>query len=683
MKSNSYSLQSCKSYFDLELLVESVSFKGVRYNTIHPDELPELWENERKLADCERLYFSLINQNENTKGEYKVQIDIYKHPRIGKHIISQLLYKHFRQKQIVTFDEIGNVEVWIKSKQQTINNVTQYERYSLIPRYNDGWSLNVSYNGISNVYNISLEKLDIQTESYDIVVGGEVVYNKRITPQQKQLLSEAYPKINRKLSKEFNVKIPHLRNTDRYTTTYNHIDSFVKEHLSDPELQQIFEISTEMMVPSANSIMHVRDDAKLLQFANGSTGTDPYYGIFGMHAPGIFQPSIHPKVKFFFIYHRPDKDVCIKLYNILKDGIDSPDNKRKLFPPLSTCIKQPFTTDDKGSFCFENIDTAIPEIKKKLETKVFEKDTQYFAIYISPISREDTDNTNHNLYNQLKELLLAKNILSQVIYRERPNSNNFRYHLPNIAIAILGKLGGIPWQIYNKNPKKELVVGVGAYKFNNVKERYVGCAVSFNSNGITKRLDGHKSKDIYGIMASIRRALMRFVKEEGDIDRLVIHYYKDISKKEAEPITNMLHSLGLNIPVIVVTINKTESSDIVMFDETQDGLMPLSGTILKIHGNNYLLYNNSCYAPGDKSDKLFPIRLKLIKIENGENTDLSNEEASEIITQVYQFSRISWQTVKLQNLPITLKYSEMIAKSLPYFEQNALPEFGKNTLWFL
>ena len=44
---------------------------------------------------------------------------------------------------------------------------------------------------------------------------------------------------------------------------------------------------------------------------------------------------------------------------------------------------------------------------------------------------------------------------------------------------------------------------------------------------------------------------------------------------------------------------------------------------------------------------------------------------------------INRQTVKLQNLPVTIKYSEMIAKSLPYFEQNALPEFGKNTLWFL
>ena len=683
MKLNSYPLQSRKSYFDLELLIKNTSFGGVRYNTVHPDELPELWRENKELAKHACLYFSLINQDENTKGDYRAQIDIYKHPRIGKHIISQLLYRYFRQKQIVAFDEIGNVEVWIKSKQQTINNVTQYERYSLIPRYGDAWHLNVSYNGISNVYNTSLEKLDIQTESYDIVVGGEVVCNKRITPQQKQHLGEAYPKINRKLSKELNVKIPYLRNTDRYTTTYNHIDSFVKEHLSDPELQQIFAISTEMMVPSANSITHVRDDAKLLQFANGSTGTDPYYGIFGMQAPGIFQAPIHPKVKFFFIYHKPDRNVCIKLYNILKDGIDSSDNKRKLFPPLSVCIKQPFTTDDKGSFCFENIDTAIPEIKNKLEAKVFEKDTQYFAIYISPISKDDTDNSNHDLYNQLKELLLVNNILSQVIYRERPHNNNFRYHLPNIAIAILGKLGGIPWQIYNENPKKELIVGVGAYKFANVKERYVGCAVSFDSNGITKRLDGHKSKDIDGIIASIRRALMQFVKEEGDIDRLVIHYYKDISKKEAKPITEMLYSLGLNIPVIVVTINKTESNDIVMFDETQDGLMPLSGTILKIHDNNYLLYNNSCYAPGDKSDKLFPIRLKLRKIENGKNSDISNEEASEIITQVYQFSRVSWQTVKLQNLPITLKYSEMIAKSLPYFEQNALPEFGKKTLWFL
>ena len=33
--------------------------------------------------------------------------------------------------------------------------------------------------------------------------------------------------------------------------------------------------------------------------------------------------------------------------------------------------------------------------------------------------------------------------------------------------------------------------------------------------------------------------------------------------------------------------------------------------------------------------------------------------------------------------PLIIKYSEMIAKSLPYFEQNALPEFGKKTLWIL
>jgi hypothetical protein len=51
--------------------------------------------------------------------------------------------------------------------------------------------------------------------------------------------------------------------------------------------------------------------------------------------------------------------------------------------------------------------------------------------------------------------------------------------------------------------------------------------------------------------------------------------------------------------------------------------------------------------------------------------------------KVQRGSHINRQTAKLQNLPVTIKYSEMIAKSLPYFEQNALPEFGKKTLWIL
>ena len=41
------------------------------------------------------------------------------------------------------------------------------------------------------------------------------------------------------------------------------------------------------------------------------------------------------------------------------------------------------------------------------------------------------------------------------------------------------------------------------------------------------------------------------------------------------------------------------------------------------------------------------------------------------------------QLVKQQNLPVTIKYPEMVAQVFPFFEGDKLPDFGKNNLWFL
>ena len=53
------------------------------------------------------------------------------------------------------------------------------------------------------------------------------------------------------------------------------------------------------------------------------------------------------------------------------------------------------------------------------------------------------------------------------------------------------------------------------------------------------------------------------------------------------------------------------------------------------------------------------------------------------INKVYQFSRIYWKSVRQQNLPVTIKYPEMIAKIAPHFDGDDIPEFGKDNLWFL
>lgn len=61
---------------------------------------------------------------------------------------------------------------------------------------------------------------------------------------------------------------------------------------------------------------------------------------------------------------------------------------------------------------------------------------------------------------------------------------------------------------------------------------------------------------------------MRYSAVNSQPDRIIIHYYKKISRKrEFKKVEDMLKSIHLNVPVYIVTINKTESEDIVLFDE--------------------------------------------------------------------------------------------------------------------
>ena len=133
------------------------------------------------------------------------------------------------------------------------------------------------------------------------------------------------------------------------------------------------------------------------------------------------------------------------------------------------------------------------------------------AIYISPISRDAVNSLYHTLCFQIKELLLEKIITSQVIYKDRPNNLYFIFHLPNIAIAFLAKIGGISWQLNSRSANKDLVVGVSAFLSEKVGERYVGSAFSFYPNGLFKNLDCCKANDLESIVAGIRKAIGLFI----------------------------------------------------------------------------------------------------------------------------------------------------------------------------
>ena len=200
----------------------------------------------------------------------------------------------------------------------------------------------------------------------------------------------------------------------------------------------------------------------------------------------------------------------------------------------------------------------------------------------------------------------------------------------------------------------------------------------------SENFDRFLSNDTDTLAGSIRKAVLKFLVDHERANRLVIHFYKDISKKEMEPIVNTLQKLGLQIPVIIVTINKTESKELIAFDTANDNLMPYSGTIINVSKNEYLLFNNTRYTESSRvSNKEYHFPLKIsFASSKPEILDDSNL-IRELTDQVYQFSRMYWKSIGQQSLPVTICYPEMVAEIFPNFESDTLPPFGQKNLWFL
>lgn len=86
--------------------------------------------------------------------------------------------------------------------------------------------------------------------------------------------------------------------------------------------------------------------------------------------------------------------------------------------------------------------------------------------------------------------------------------------MPNIAVAILAKLEGIPWRL--KRPvKNELVVGIGAFKSKAVNARYIGSAFCFSNDGHFQGFNCFPANDIIMLAGSIREAVT--VAPNGDV----------------------------------------------------------------------------------------------------------------------------------------------------------------------
>ncbi|RDC58757.1 hypothetical protein AHMF7616_05191 [Adhaeribacter pallidiroseus] len=308
----------------------------------------------------------------------------------------------------------------------------------------------------------------------------------------------------------------------------------------------------------------------------------------------------------------------------------------------------------------------------------------YFALVILPFSKESADLSDNKLYYLIKEKLLKKSIASQSIDSTKINGANFHYHLPNISVAILAKVGGIPWKLKRK-PYNELVVGFNEEYFE--ENLVLGTAVYFDNSGKLRHVKSFNGNNRNDLIIALKNSIQNFLEanQNNPPDRLVIHYYKPPRKEDVDRIDKLIRDeFRFNLPFALIEVNDTKVSTDICFDVKFNYGMPISGTFVRLRktSNEYLLFNNQRYWKNPLkpiSAEEYPIKVKLY------NTETGGFSHKELLSQVYEFSRLYWKGLKQKSQPVTTQYSKMIAEFAVHFENGRIPEnrISQKTAWFI
>lgn len=614
-----------------------------------------------------------------------------------KKYYSWKLKNHFEQKDFpVRSDMIADTEIWMPATSpllnckgyKTIRLRVQFERITPHPE------LLITYDGVHSVYQYPLTHdllQEVDTTLYSWMLFRNKLYRYDALPDEARLHEdEVYPCMNKRLKKALRTPFPAPDKSNPYQKFFKETEGFRNSYLTDTELNSWMPISNDWVNRESVSLLADGETVAPLLFGAGKTDTDPQKGI-KQHGPRKL-PDTRNTV-FFFICHRNDIAMAKTIHSFLE-------GKQPGFSGISRYAGIHYSNEKGLSVYFENKENPLPEIAEQLNSRTLDNNKTYIALYLSPYGKWDELEAHRNIYYRIKEELLFRNIVTQTLEVEKTwvgrnmddqnyalLKQGFNYFLPNISVALLAKLGGTPWSLTN-GKARELVIGISAFKSDDLDRKYLGSAFSFSGEGEFREFGCFRSNQINELAGSILVAVRDYCHRNDPPEKLIIHFYKTMSRKELAPIEKGLAELQLDIPVVVISINKTLSEDILAIDRSSSRLMPESHQYLQVAENRYLLYNNGTYPGSNFNEREgypFPIKISLqyYPTDSIDPQPCDEEIIPELFLQICQFSQLYWKSVSRQALPVTLRYPEMLAQIVPHFSRPELPRFGKETLWFL
>lgn len=640
-------------------------FQKAKINLFADINIPEAFKEQPY------IYFSFQTHDEAKQTEFNLEFNKYFiKPYVDFHLADYFFKKNLPTRR--TF--IKGIQIWNFISEN--NKVKIYERFSIRQLGTidlQKLELLISFDGKSLVSSKPIASQGF-TSPISKYFQGNVVFETRRTPISNTM--ESYPILSIPMRKELNIPFEGFANKNTYLEYYQKISSFYDVNLKNKTISDNITFYSEGFEEvDGMKIMRTKKVSNYLRF-NGNND----FNIFsGLKNYGPFKVPPTENLRFIFIYKANEnhRKAANQLYLALKKGLASN------FPGLRDYVKVNFELAKENKIILESNDPST-ELTAKLEQYKKDEGLKYFAIYLTDHKRFEELEDNEAEYYQVKYSLLQKEILSQFVFWKNIDSPNFKFHLPNIAVAILAKLGGIPWKLDTVSSAK-MIVGFGVKRLND--NTYLGNTLCFKDDGEFYKFETYKRANIQTIGEALRDSINNVINQEHFTpDKLIIHYYKTLNDEEANEIENVLKEVNLNIPFIVLTINDTKSKDYLFFDVASSDIMPVSGTIIEIkYKTEFLLANNERHSETQQySIRKFPFPLK-IKVNKPSNTLYDVFDVKELIDQVYSFSRIYWKSINQVSLPVTIAYSKIVADLAAHFPDNSLPEkdIAHSNLWFL
>jgi len=651
------------------------------------------------INNLDQIYTTFIIKTSNSIG-VKINLTDYKELSIYKQFLKHQIRNYCKEQGfIVTKNFVRNIQVWLPTKAVS-KDYTLYLKFAFklqFAKLTELPEMIISYDGTSKVLNTSVQEIE-DTEDVKKCIYKNKIINYQMpldTPEKEEAFNQidfnnAYPIFNLQLAKQLNLTLEEVnRPKNKYQTYTKLINKFANKYLFTNAFKEIIPIKKEEFIDvPLNRINHIDANVGLLEFGKDSYGNKKTHLVpkQAMNFLTPYRRPVKPNIKIFFICHTSHKDFVKDFYTNFMKGVNTEKNYYKGFEAY---VNVKASSSKEHFIEYTNLNHPLPEIIEKLGSFNFNHDTtKYAAFYISPFDKYTPNTEDKEIYVNIKELFLKEGIVTQVVDYQKmvgniQNQYTFQFSLQNMALALHAKLGGKPWKLAVTD-KKELVIGVGAFTNQSENIQYIASAFSFQNNGLFRNFEYFSKSESKLLAGSILTAIRDFT-SVAQADKVVIHFYKEMKYEDVKPIIEGMNKLKLKIPLYILNINKTESQDIIAYDlNWDDKLMPLSGTYIRIAVNQFLLFNNvrysNSYKYSDTEGYPFPIKISISSPDSDAFDDA--DIVLELLTQVYQFSRLYWKSLRQQNVPITIKYPEMVAQLAPRF-QAPIKDHAKDKLWFL